>query len=137
MICCGLELKYWPIAKEYLSKSIEMSHGAFDADDVYKMIENRDAQLWGIHEGELKAVAVTMIMNYPKQKRLRLFLLGGDDMSQWEQLVSDTFDAYALEQGCAGVELLGRRGWARNLKQFGYDEYEVTMIKTFKSCEGP
>jgi hypothetical protein len=137
LVCCGLDLELWPIAKQFLAKSVELAHGAFDLDDIHTLLVNKDAQLWAVHDGEIKAVAVTQIMIYPKQKRLKLFLLGGNDMAKWEKSISDTFDNFAKANGCDGVELYGRKGWLRNLKQFGYNDYEVTMIKTFKSCEGP
>ena len=136
MHCVGLDLQYWPIAKEYLAKSAALSHGAFDLDDIYRRLVSKDAQLWCVHNGDIKAVIVTQIMIYPKQKRLKLFLLGGEDMAKWEPMVSDVWDRFAKENGCAGIEISGRRGWARNAKQYGYEEQEVTMIKLFKSCEG-
>lgn len=132
MICCGLDLKFWPVAKQYLEPSIKLSRGAFDADDIYNLILDKRAQLWGVHDGDLKAVIVTEIIIYPKVKRLRLFLLGGHEMINWEDMVADTFDKFAIEHECDGIELLGRRGWVKNLKQYGYEQFDTAMLKKFK-----
>lgn len=132
MICCGLDLAFWSIAKQYLEPSIKLSRGAFDAEDIYNLIIDKKAQLWGVHDGDLKAVIVTEIIIYPKVKRLRLFLLGGHEMCNWEDMVSDTFDRFAKENGCDGIELLGRQGWVKNLKQYGYEQFDTAMLKKFK-----
>lgn len=129
MICTGLNLEYWPIAKEYLKPSIDMNRGALTEDDVYQLVKDKDMQLWGVHNGDLKAVFVTQIVEYLRTKRLRLVLIGGHEMDGWEAIVSDAMDRFAKENGCSGIELWGRKGWLKRLSKYGYEEYETVIIK--------
>jgi len=129
MICCGLDLKHWPIAKEYLKPSISMNRGAFTDKDLYKLIQDRDMQLWGVHDGDLKAVFITQIVEYIRMKRLRLVLIGGHEIEEWLDMVSECMDKFAKENNCSGIELWGRKGWIKRLKPLGYEEYETVVIK--------
>lgn len=129
MICCGLNLEYWDIAKEYLNPSIAMNRGAFTAEDLYQLISDKDMQLWGVHDGALKAVFITQIVEYIRIKRLRLVLIGGHEIENWLEIVSECMDKFAKENGCTGIELWGRKGWIKRLKPLGYEEYETVVIK--------
>lgn len=106
-----------------------MNGGAFDEDDIYNLILQEKMQLWGIHDGDLKAVAVTEIIIYPKIKRLRIVLIGGHEIDFWEALAEKTFNDFAKEKGCSGIEILGRRGWVRRLEKYGYQELETIVVK--------
>lgn len=128
MICCGLDLKFWPIAQEYLKEAIELN-GALDAEDVLELIQQERMQLWGIHDGDLKAVMVTEVVIYPKKKILRVALIGGHDMYLWSDVVVHTLEQFGKELGAVGIEGAGRRGWVKNLKPFGFREYATMMIK--------
>lgn len=128
MICCGLDLKFWPAAREYLREAIKLN-GALDDDDVLSLIKSQHMQLWGIHDGDLKAVMVTEVVNYPKKKYVRVVLIGGHEMEKWNQLVVDSLERFRIEQGANGIEGGGRRGWVKSLEKFGFREYATTMIK--------
>lgn len=128
LICCGLELRFWPIAKEYLKPAIALN-GALDDEDVLDLIKQEHMQLWGIHDGDLKAVMVTEVVIYPKLKRLRVVLIGGHEMYLWNDVVIHTLEQFARELGAKGIEGAGRRGWVKSLEQFGFKEYATTMIK--------
>jgi hypothetical protein len=129
LVCVGLDLKFWPVAKEYLKASIAMNRGALNEEDVYNLIQSKDMQLWGIHDGDLKAVFTTQIVNYQREKRLRLVMIGGHEVDRWEQITSEAMDKFAKENDCSGIELWGRRGWVKRLKKYGYEEYETVVIK--------
>lgn len=128
MICCGLDLKFWPAAKEYLKEAIRLN-GALDADDVLELIKQQHMQLWGIHDGDLKAVMVTEVVNYPKRKHIRVVLIGGHQMHKWASIVVEALDRFRIEQGAQAIEGGGRRGWVKSLEKFGYKEYATVMIK--------
>jgi hypothetical protein len=129
LVCVGLDLKFWPVAKEYLKASIEMNRGSLTEEDVYNLIQDKKMQLWGIHDGDLKAVFTTMVVNYFREKRLRLVMIGGHEMDNWLEITAESMDRFARENGCSGIELWGRRGWVKKLERFGYEEYETVVIK--------
>jgi hypothetical protein len=129
MICAGLDLDNWEAATPFLQKAIDLNRGEFDIDDIYQAIKAKDMQLWGIHDGELKAVMVTEIIIYPKLKRLRVVLNGGILIDTWLDVVMETLDRFKEAHGCKDVEILGRRGWVKKLAKYGYREYQTVTIK--------
>lgn len=129
MICTGLDLSFWEVAKQYLAKPIAMNRGALTAEDIRAAIENRSMQLWGIHDGDLKAVMVTEIIIYPSCKRLRVVLVGGHEMDSWLDVVIAELDEFKDKNACDGIEILGRRGWVKKLASYGYQEYQTVVIK--------
>jgi hypothetical protein len=128
VICCGLDMKFWPVAKEYLKEAISLN-GALDEHDVLDLIMQQKMQLWGIHDGALKAVMVTEILEYPTVKHLNVALIGGDSMSMWDDVVVDTLERFGKEHGATAIQGAGRRGWVKHLEQFGFKEYATVMIK--------
>lgn len=128
LICCGLDLKFWPAAKEYLKEAIRLN-GCLDADDVLYLIKQEKMQLWGIHDGDLKAVMVTEVGIYPKKKVLHGVLIGGHEMYLWDEVVVKTLELFAQELGASHIEMTGRRGWVKHLNKFGFKEYGTVLIK--------
>jgi hypothetical protein len=127
MICVGLD--DWELAKPFLQKAIDLNRGEFELDDIHQLVLDKKMQLWGIHDGELKAVMVTEIIIYPRMKRLRVVLNGGVLIDTWLDVVMDTLDRFKAAHGCKDIEILGRRGWVRKLAKYGYREYQTVTIK--------
>lgn len=129
LVCVGLDIGLWNEAKKYLEDAIALNRGEFDLPDIYNLIREKKMQLWGIHDGGLKAVMVTEVVEYPKAKRVRVVLIGGYEMDAWLPLVIDSLDRFKDQVGADGIEILGRRGWVRELAKYGYQEYETVVIK--------
>lgn len=129
MHCVGLENAHWHQAKELLQRAIDLNGGKFDLDDIKQRIDEQKMQLWGIHDGELKAAMVTEVVNYPQKRCLRVVLIGGFGIDDWEPMVARTLDGYGKAQGASAVEIWGRRGWVRQLAKYGYREYETVVLK--------
>ena len=129
LVCVGLDLALWDVARDYLQPAIERNRGEFELEDIYNLIRDQKMQLWGLHDGALKAVMVTEIVCYPRLKRLRVVLIGGHEMDKWLPVVMESLDRFKEQTGCDGIELLGRRGWVKQLAEYGYQEYETVVIK--------
>lgn len=129
MICVGLDLNCWETAREYLQQAIRLNGGALTADDVYNAIASKDMQLWGVHNGDLKSVIVTEIINYPSRKRLNIVLIGGHEIEDWESIAESTLCEFAKENMCDSLQIIGRRGWVKRMAKYGYKEYATVVIK--------
>lgn len=100
--------------------------GTHGLTDVEMALRAGDAQLWVSDDG--LGAAVTEINNYPSgAKRARIWLSAG----RLESIISmdADFADLARELGCDSVELLGRQGWARALKEHGWTPHSITMMK--------
>jgi len=71
-----------------------------------------------------------MLVDYPRRRILRIWLATGDGEAL-ERAVSVT-DEIARNLGCDGVEIEGRKGWARRLVRHGYSMERVVLTKDVK-----
>ena len=95
--------------------------GTYSLDDVRDEIECGRAQFWPMQ----KSAAVTVIQDYPRGRVLRVWLAGGD-LGELQHYLP-VLDNYGREQGCAAIELEGRKGWERALP--GYHAHRVVLRK--------
>lgn len=104
-----------------LSKALERDR--YDLEDVLERLLIGDAQLWVCDD----AAVVTEIAIYPRRKMLRAWLAAGT--YEGIRRIEDRVIPWAKEYGCDGIEIIGRLGWRRRLKD--YRERAVTMTKDF------
>jgi len=82
---------------------------------VVGMIEAGDAQLW---PGE-RAAMVTLVEDEPLERRLLIWLAGGD-LEELVRRLRPAAEAWARGIGCRRVLIVGRPGWERALAREGY-----------------
>ena len=71
------------------------------------------------------SVIVTEIVDYPKKAVCRIWLAGG----KMEELIEAEKDIveWARSHGCSGMEIMGRKGWERQLKD--YSPASTVLVK--------
>ncbi|THD80638.1 MAG: hypothetical protein E7812_07870 [Phenylobacterium sp.] len=84
-------------------------------EDVRALIGRGAAQLWTAPA----AAAVTMIEDDPEERRLLVWLAGGDLRTLIVEMLPQAED-WARAQGCRRMLVLGRPGWERAMKPMGY-----------------
>lgn len=120
----------WPISDEIwersgqlVNKALIRTEGEYNLEDIRDHLESKDMQLWDIEvNGELKASVVTQILVFPQKKKLRGVALGGKDHKEWFDELTTFFSRFAKAFGCTSLELVGRPGWTKSLKRYGYRE---------------
>jgi len=88
-------------------------------EDVARAIVDNHAQLWRGKHSEI----VTEIKVYPTIQVCRIWLAGGDMDELVKEMLPDV-EAWAKERGCARMEICGRKGWKRVLKDYR-EQYAV------------
>ena len=108
----------WERWSPELAKALLDTH---TLDDVLDLLKSGDAQLWTDPE----AAVVTEIVIYPRKKVLRAWLASG----KYEGIrrIEDRVIPWAKGYGCQEIQIVGRLGWRRRLKD--YRECAVTMTK--------
>ena len=109
--------------KPWLEAALERSGGTHTLSDVVQAIQEGTMQFWPAPRG----CAVTEIVNYPQKKVLHIFLAGGE-MDQIVDMDSSAVE-FAKMNGCTGMSIAGRKGWARVLKEKGYQETYTVLGK--------
>lgn len=113
----------WDRCKHYIQDALEYSGGSHTIDDVMLSVESGKAQFFPLD----KSAIITEIVDYPQKAMCRIWLAGGDldELMDAEKAIAH----WAKANGCAGMEIVGRKGWSRQLKD--YRETSVVLMKDF------
>jgi len=89
---------------------------------VFQWLTDRRYLLWVAYENPAKigAAFVTREAHYPCRKMLTIDICGGSEMQSWVSEADRVFKSSARDAGLDGVELYGRAGWVRALKNLGW-----------------
>lgn len=119
---------YWPIIKPWVSAALRRASardiaGGWTIEHVFDQLDDEFMQLWIMKDGDLPvACAVSELVDDPDIGRIAaLPIVGGDRMADWLECVS-LFEDWARQCGAAVLQGQGRKGWARVLKQYGWDD---------------
>lgn len=83
--------------------------------DVRAIIDAAEGQLW---VGD-RAAMVTLVEDDPCERRLLIWLAGGD-FDELVRRLRPAAETWARRQGCRRVLIIGRAGWERALAPEGY-----------------
>lgn len=125
------------VVAPYLESAAAASHGRTDMERVREDLLNAKASLWICYGPEvgIDAAIVTRISNYPLKRMLLLELAGGRDMTMWLPKAAEVFRQFAIDSKLDGVEIYGRRGWARMLAPYGVRE--TIVVSEIDLRQGP
>jgi len=120
----------WERSKPYMITALEKSGDEYGIDDLLAMIKDDRAIFYPIEKG----AAVFRVAVYPKKRRLRLWLIGGEvgeDFSLFHSLgtVMEAAELLAKKYGCDGIECTGRKVYERVLKPYGYKHQAVLLTR--------
>lgn len=126
---------YWDVVAPMLEKATEESRGRYNIEAVYQEIKSGTHYLWVIFQGDddILASFTTQFCYYPLKVHAAVLFCGsreGADMDgmsgKWVEAM-EMFKDWAKLQGCHGIEIVGRKGWARVFKDSGFEESYVTI----------
>lgn len=121
----------WPEAGRLLTDVLQKTgyDQLYSLDDLLWLIQDDRMQLWGIEQGGRMITAITTeIVNYPRRKALRIFLVSGDGLGAWPHWW-DNLEEWARSIGCQRMECGGRLGWTRKLAPVGVRTEGVMYAK--------
>jgi len=113
-----------------LKKPLEIDGYAYTAQDVLNSLINGKMQLWiswSRKKKKVEAAIVTEIVDYPQKRACRYFLAGGDNMKSWFKKMKNEIEQWAKLNKCHRIELVGRKGWSRWLKD--YTPKHIVLVK--------
>jgi hypothetical protein len=114
--------QYWDRSYHYIQAALDRTEGEMKISDIHQMILNREMQLWlTVEDDTVTGALVTQLIDYPRTKACRYVALGGDlhgDFDKIDAIITE----WAVYNKCDRIELVGRRGWTRALKDMGYNE---------------
>jgi len=123
---------WWHLVQEYLITALEYGLGEYSIGDIKKSCKSKDMQLWVKMGREVKGAFITKIAKYPQKNLLCVILLGGDEFQEWRDEADALLNAFGKEHNCEYVELFGRKGWGRALKDIDYKEITRLFAKEIR-----
>ena len=123
---------WWPLVEEYLITALEYGLGEYSIEDIKNSCISKDMQLWVKIGKEAKGAFVTKIAKYPQKNLLVVILLGGDEFQEWRDEADAVLNAFGKQHNCEYVELFGRKGWGKMLKDIDYKEVTRLFAKEIR-----
>lgn len=123
----------WPMFKEYAERVLPLTRKRRCATQFLLDLMKNFEMLWVVmnDDGKIVGFCTSAITKYDSVKLLQVRMLGGDFFSEWIDDMHERLETFAKDNGCDGLELIGRRGWVRKLERFGWREAFVTVEKRF------
>ena len=120
---------WWPLVQEYLNAALKHGLGEYSTSDIKSACISKNMQLWVKIDKEVQGAFVTKISKYPQKNILCVLLLGGKEFITWRDEADALLNAFGKENNCEYVELFGRKGWGKMLKDIDYKEQTRLFAK--------
>ena len=121
-VCCDPKIvkDVWPKVAHFVRQAIERTDlGRFDKLEEDLLAGN--ALLWlAVTESEIHAAAITQLIVTERSSVCAIRACGGNGVNNWISLIG-MIENYARNERCDCVRLVGRKGWARMLKDYRAD----------------
>lgn len=114
----------WNRVVPFLEQAVETSNGRMSAANTLDRILKSQVYLWVCYDDqslEIAGAATTHVTPYDGGvKYLTVELLAGERFSEWRDIMQAALVKLAIAESCIGVELIGRDGWVRELRDLGW-----------------
>lgn len=120
---------WWRQAKPLLEKAVVYADSKIDIDFILQELLDRNMQLWIYvdQHGNILLASITRIVVYlHNRKRLEVILASGEGSDDMVDVFQRMYEDFARMHGCEAMESIGRKGWKRRLKKYGYEQTHVT-----------
>jgi hypothetical protein len=109
----------WP----WLDAANLLAGGRHSYSSLWAAITTGNVQFWPFE----RCAALTYVDRFPDCNVLRLWLVGGElaNVLEHEAEVAE----WAKSIGCVAVELVGRKGWEKALRNRGYSHGALTLTR--------
>lgn len=114
--------------KAAIASALVYSNGEITLEHILEGIKNNSYFVFQFGE----SIAVLTVIQYHDKTALRIAAASGSLLDVKEEAL-DVFERLAADLSCNFVEVVGRRGWVRQLKPFGYNEQYTVVTKAVRN----
>lgn len=110
----------WDIIKKHIKILLKKFDIGYNLVDIYEKLKNKELQVWISvdKKQDVQMVCLTNILIYPLFKTCEIFMVSGTKYKDWVSDILKHIENWAKENDCKYVELRGRLGWTRVLKDY-------------------
>ena len=128
----GEELaRRWYLIVEHVERSLVHGTGDLSSYDIFIECQQFVSQCW-IREDEfgmIHGVAITRVLHHKQYKECVIVCTTSDGWFEHGPEILTMLEDFARSVDCKYTSVYGRKGWARALKKYGYEEPFVTLMK--------
>ncbi len=118
--------RFWPIAEPLIHDLMPYGRGRYSVGQIRKDVEEGNIWLW-ISEPDHACVMLTLIVAYPRMDVMQIFGVAGKLPPGWRSMLA-SLESYARSIGCRQIELHGRKGWTRKLRDYEPGQIVLTKV---------
>lgn len=118
----------WSRIRPLLQRLVEHEtrHG-MTVDTLTKRIASGQYQVWILND--IEALFLTTIYEQQNGRLVCSLSWAAGDNAIRPDVVLPAIEAYARDHDCYAVEIMGRKGWERVVRNYGYAPFYVGVIK--------
>ena len=121
----------------FLEIATERSYGRSFPDDLVRLMLSGQYQLWVVYDTETARVLGffnTEVKMYPQRRMLCVqhCVVEPNHMVEIEDRMQELAGQFAKDNGCSGIEFVGRPGWKKHAVKYGYVSHSVVYQRFFK-----
>ena len=120
----------------FLETAAQYSKGRSSAADIVRACFTGNYQLWVVVDENttFHGFFATEIKVYPRTKMLCIqhCVIEPHLMDEIEPMMQKMAEDFAKENGCAGIEFVGRPGWKKHALHYGYKAISVCYQRYFE-----
>lgn len=114
----------WDKAEPLIQKAINV-YDEHSINDIFSSLVEMKSQLWVAGHNDIEAILITQIITRNNKQVCLLELCAGRGVESIQFL--KTIELWAKDAGCCSIELIGRPGWKRVLRD--YKTNKITLTK--------
>jgi hypothetical protein len=113
---------FWPEIEEALDAQPELWNQYYTKPTLFDAIVHNHVHVIGAAKsGVVVMIGMCAVTTWPAGKRLRVFFMYGEGLEEAGVLLDHACEHFARITGCRHIDVVGRRGFERFGKQFGYE----------------
>ena len=120
----------WHDAAPLILRAIDV-YNEHSLDEIYSSLLDGSRQLWVCGNKAIESILITQLINKPHEKVCFLELCAGRGVESTKFL--NIIEEWAKQAGCTRMELSGRAGWKRKLKD--YNLKKIILSKELQNAE--
>lgn len=124
----------WEEAEQELESLVHLWDKMHTLESMLELMKAGRLRLWVVFQGDVKKfVFLTFINMYPKGVVLQIVCGKGVELDSYAQMVIEALEDYGARYKCTHLEVVGREGFARFLRPYGFEHLYTSVWKPIKS----
>lgn len=122
---------HWGEIEPFVSAAVDKSHGELTIDSVKAKVETGEIAIATVFNDDDLVAAISFdIIEFDSGLRaINIQCAGGELMSEWFEQVEAIANCLAKKHNCNKIYIIGRQGWARQMKSLGYEILHTVIAK--------